>query len=340
MSARHGLAAVAVLGALAAGCGKKSDSGGPAPELTGLAAVPANADIVISADVAKLARSPLVGRAIDQILTGNPTLAEQWKQVREGCKIDVPKQVTHILLALGPTPPGKRAGTGPAIMVATGDLPENHLTDCVRGLVGKGGGAVTGKAVGGRTVYEVKEGARALYFAYGRPDTVVVGNDEAYVIEAIGPGAKAPTHPELAAWMKLVDAKSPVWAVGRMDARVRQGLVGVFPTLKAGPSAIVATIDPTDGANLALGAVMASTEDAKQLESLTNDQKKFIAMAAQARSLGKVVNKVTIQTAGTITWFRAPLTMADVNSLLSALDGDGSSEQDSPPATPGGSNAP
>ncbi|MEO8699718.1 MAG: hypothetical protein ABI867_06725 [Kofleriaceae bacterium] len=318
--------------AIIAGCGKKAEHTGPAAEITGLAAVPANAEVVIAADVAKLSASSIIERAVEQLLLRDGKLADAWKQVREGCKIDIKKQVKHVMLALGPNAPGARPGTGPALMIATGTLPETDLSDCIGKLVGKGGGSVTGRDVAGRTVYQVKDGARTMFYAYGRPDTVVLGTTEAYVIEAIGAGAKLPGNPEFAAWLKLVDQASPVWAVGRVDDRVRAGLVKVLPGLKAGPSAIFGTIDPREGAKLELGAVMASDEDAKQLESFTNDQKKLFVMVAQQRALGSLVNKVAIQQGANIVRFHAPLDMDDVNHLLSMLDGGAPAEQDSHPA--------
>jgi hypothetical protein len=326
---------------LAAACGKKTEPSGPPPEVTGLAAVPSTAEVIIGADVGKLADSPIVERAIEQLMSRDSKLATSWKQVREGCKIDVVKQIKHVMLVLGPTPTGGRAGTGPALLIATGSIPETDLSDCVGKLVGKGGGTVTGKTIAGRTVYQVKEGARAMFFAFGRSDTVVLSNNEAYVLEAIGPGKKALDHPELAAWLKLVDQRLPLWAVGRVDDRVRKGLVGILPDLKAGPTAYAGTLDPTDGAKVSLGAIMASRDDATHLESFTITQKKFLAMAAQKMSLGKVVNKVSIQSSGTVVYFRAPLDMADVNQLLSVLDGGGVAKQDAPPpAGSGGSAAP
>jgi hypothetical protein len=336
---RHLPIAVVVLlgiGATLAGCscGKKAEHSGPPPELTGLAAVPSTAEAVIGADVTKLADSPIIERAIEQLLARDAKLASDWAKVREGCKIDVTKQIRHVMVALGPVPPGGRVGTGPAIMIATGSIPETDLADCVTKFVGKGGGAVTGKTIAGRTVYQVKDGARMMFFAFGRPDTVVLGNNEAYVIEAIGAGKKALDHPELAAWLKLVDQRQPLWWVGRVDDRVRKGLVAVLPGLKAGPIAITGTIDPSFGAKVSVGAVMASDEDAKQVESFTNTQKSLIAMAAQKLSLAQVVNKVTVQASGSIVQIRAPLEMADVNQLLSVLDGRGSAKQDSAPSSP------
>jgi hypothetical protein len=317
-----------------AACGKRPEPSGPPPELTGLAVVPSTAEVIIGASVPKLSNSPIVEKAIEELLKRDAKLATSWKQVREGCKIDVAKQIKHVMLVLGPTPAGGRPGTGPALMIATGNIPEADLSDCVGKLVGKGGGSVTGKTIAGRTIYQVKEGARAMYFAFGRADTVVLGNNEAYVTEALGPGNKALQHPELAAWLKLVDQNLPVWAVGRVDDRVRKGLVGVLPGLKAGPSAFVGSLDPTDGAKVMLGAIMASKDDANQLESFTITQKKLIAMAAQWMSLQKVINKVSIQSSGTTVYFRAPLDMADVNQLLSVLDGGGVAKQDAPPLPP------
>jgi hypothetical protein len=317
-----------------AACGKKSDSG-PAPDVTGLSAVPANAQVIIGADVAKLAGSPIVERAVRQLLLGDATLAASWQQVREGCKLDIVAQVKHMMLVLGPTPPGGRAGTGPALLIATGSIPENDLSECVGKLVGKGGGEVRGTAVAGKTVYQVKDGQRVMFFAYGRPDTVVLGTSEAYVVEAINAGKKALEDPELAVYLKNIDQNLPLWAVGRVDPRVRQGLVGVLPNLKSGPTAFVGSIDPRDGVKLELGAIMASPDDAKHLESITNDQKKVIAMWAQAKSLGPQVNKVSIQSSSNIVWFRAPLTMDDVNHVLSVLDGRTATAQDSAPAGSG-----
>ena len=64
-----------------------------------------------------------------------------------------------------------------------------------------------------------------------------------------------------------------------------------------------------------------------------------MAMAAQAKSLGTVVDKVTISADKKVVRFKAALSVADVNLLISALDGGGITAQDSPPATDAGSQA-
>ena len=329
---------VALALALALGCGKKAEHSGPAAEVTGLAAVPSTAEAVIGADVAKLAASPIIERAIDQLVVRDAKLAASWQRLREGCTIDVAKQIKRVLLVLGPVATGGAAGTGPTLLIATGTIAETELSDCIGKFAGKGGGSVTGKDVSGHTVYQVKDGPRSMYYAFGRPDTVVLGTSEAYVIEAIGPGKKALDHPELAGWLKLVDQNAPVWSVGRVPSVVALGLVKVVPDLKTGPVGFLGSTDPTHGLKLALGVVMASAEDAKKLESFANDQKKVMTMVAQAKSLGVWANKLSFESNGSIVWMRAPLEMEDVNHLLSVLDGAGSPTQDSPLPTSSGSS--
>lgn len=336
------LVTLAAAALFAGACGRKSDrSKAPPPEVTGLAAVPSSAEVVIGVDVAKLADSDIVARAVDQLFLRDAQLASSWAHVRDGCKLDLGKQVRRLMLALGPAPAGEggakgRPGTGPVLLIATGALAEQDLAVCVRSLVGKGGGTLTMKAVDGRSLYTVKDGARTMHFAFGSTDTVVLGTSDAYVAEALGAGKKALDHPELAAWAKLVDQHQPVWAVGRLDARVRDGLVRVAGgALGAGPTAFVGSLDPRDGAKVELGAVMASAEDGKQLESLAKAQLAAFVMAAQLKALGPVVQKVAIATEGNVVRFRVPLSMEDVNQLLSVLDGGGRAPQDAPAAPAG-----
>lgn len=318
------------------GCGKKGSKA--APPVVGLAAVPESAQVVISADVARVASSPLVTRAVETFLLEDAELATRWQRLQDSCKLDIDK-LKSVVLAIGPSTTGA-AGTGPVIMVATGQLVETELAACVRAMVGQGGGSLTAKPLDGRTLYQAKDGNRTMFFAFGRPDTVVLGSSEAYVTEALGPGKKVADNADLMKWIKLADQKAPVWAAGRVDERVRQGLVKVTNgQLSAGPTAMVLAVDPTEGAKLDLGAVMASEADAKALESFAKSQLALMSMAAQAKSLGKVVDKVSIAADGEVVRFAANLGMDDVNQLISALDGGDATAQDSPPPPGPGSAA-
>ncbi|MDQ3338069.1 MAG: hypothetical protein M4D80_23130 [Myxococcota bacterium] len=320
--------------ALGAACGKKS-SDAPPPEVTGLTAVPSSAEIVIVVDVEKLAASPIVARAAEQLLMRDPQLAESWAHVRDACKIDATRQIKRLTIALGPPTNPSKPGTGPVLMIATGEIAETTLTTCIRSLVGKGGGQLTAKPLDGRTLYQVKDQNRTMFFSFGRADTIVLGTSELYVKEALSSNKKAPDHPELAAWMKLTKQNTPLWAIGRVSDRVKQGLVRVTDgQIKAGPTAFVGSADLTDGAKLELGAVMANADDAKQLESQIKAQLAMLVMVAQAKSLGPLVQKVKLAVDGNTVRISAALSMDDVNHVLSMLDGGTPPAQDSPPPIP------
>ncbi|HEV7557759.1 MAG TPA: hypothetical protein VGO00_19975 [Kofleriaceae bacterium] len=314
------------------GCGKKKPSAEELPpEVTGLATVPANAEVVVAVDVDHVVDSQVVERAVDQLLMRDPDLAGRWQKLHDSCKIDLTKQVKRVMVALGPSDP-KSPGTGPMLMVAIGNLAETELEKCVQAMVGQGGGSLTAKAAGDRTLYQAKDGNRTLFFAFGRPDTVVLGSSEAYVLEALGPGKKVLDNPELASWIKQVDQRSPIWAAGRVAERVRQGLVkATNSALTAGPVAFVATFDPTDGATLDLGVIMADAKDANTLETFAKDQLGLFAMAAQAKNLGGVVEKVSIEASDQVVRFKAKLAISDINRLFCLLDGNAKCSQDATP---------
>ena len=169
---------------------------------------------------------------------------------------------------------------------------------------------------------------------------VVLGSNEAFVTEAIGNGKKALDNPDLKMWIGLADQKAPIWAAGRVDPRVKTGLVRVTNgQLTAGPAAMVVAVDPTDGATLEVGALMASPADAKALESFAKNQLALLGMAAQAKSLGTIIDKIAIAADGTMVRFKAILDLDEVNQLVSALDVGGGSAQGSPPAAGSGSGS-
>jgi len=319
------------------GCSKKSSTSGVPPEITGLAAVPASAEVVIVADVARIRDAPLIDRAVDQLLVRDPALATRWQDLQAACKLDV-KQFKHVVLAIGPHQ-GPQPGTGPVLMVATGQLVETDFAACVRAMVGKGGGSLTAKPMSGnKTLYEAKDGNRVMYFAFGRADTVVLGSNEAFVTDALGTGKKALDNRDLATWIGLADQHMPLWAAGRVDPRVRDGLVKVMGgKISAGPQAIIASFDPTSGAKLELDAIMANGSDAKELESYGKTQLGLMGMAAQAKGLGTIVDRVSITADQNLVRFKAGLDPDDVNHLVSVLDGGGGSAQISPPPGAGSS---
>jgi hypothetical protein len=219
-------------------------------------------------------------------------------------------------------------------MVATGKLSETELATCVRGMVGQGSGSLVTKDAGGRTLYEAKDGNRVMYFAFGRPDTVVLGSNEAFVLEALAaPGKKVLDNEDMKRWIGLADQKAPLWAAGKVDERVKTGLVRVTSgQISAGPVAIALSGDLSSGVKGDLAVVMANAADSKALETFVKSQQGLLGYAAQAKGLGKLVDAIKITADGDVLRFHVEVTPEDVNRLVSALDGGGSAEQDSPPS--------
>jgi hypothetical protein len=327
----RGAAALIAIAAAAVACGKKDKAAdAPTAEVTGLAAVPATAEAVIAIDVPRVGESPLIGRAIDQLLLRDPDLAARWQRLQASCKLDLAKQVKHVMLALGRKTGD--AGNGPVLMIATGNLSETDVVACVRAMVGDGKGELSAKPLGARTLYEAKDGNHAMYFAFGRADTVVLGSNEAWVTEAIGTGKKALDNPELKQWIGLANQQLPVWGAGRIDAQVKQGLVKVTAgAVTQGPVAMIVGIDAGSGATFEAGAVMENSVEAKTLESFANTQKSLLGYAAQGKGLGTLVDKIQIAATDNIVRFKVALTTDEVNQLLSVLDGGTAAPQDAGP---------
>ena len=324
------LALVIALALALVSCKDKGKSPPPA-EVAGLDAVPASATVVVSIDVAKVAGSALIKRAVEQLLLRDAGLAERWQRLRQECKIDVVGSVKHVVLALG-----ARGETGaPVLLIATGKLSEPELSTCVRGLVGKGGGTLTARAEGGRTLYQARENNRSVWFGFGRSDTVVLGSQEAIVLEALGPGKKLADNAELRAFVDQAERKESIWAVGQVEPQVGDRLLGAADgSIRAGPRGFLFAADASSGARLALTAVMASEEDAKALESLAKRQIALLAVAAQVRGLGRLVGKISAAAAGRQLRLAIALDPTEINQLLSAVDSAALGSQDAPPAAP------
>lgn len=326
---RRAAIAVVVSVLAAGGCSSKAQSQGGAAAVSGMAAVPASARVVVALDVERLAASPVVARAASQLLGRAPALAERLARLGADCGIDVPTQVRRVILALGDPDQGQ------ILLVATGRIAEATLAQCLTKVVGAGGGTLTARPAAGRTLYHVTEGDRAVYFAFGQADTIVIGTQEAWVTEAVGTGKKVGDSPEMKALLAQVDARAPLWAAGLVDERVAQGLVRASKgQIASGPRAVFATMDPSDGLRAELAAVMESESDASALESLAKPQLGLLAVAAQIKGLGPVVGKLTARRDETAVRFGIALTEAELNQALKAIDMSAPPSQDAPPAAP------
>ncbi len=320
------LAALCVVGA----CGKKKKSRTeqPAPaELSGLAAVPDTARVVIGADPGRLAGSTLVARAFELMLEREPDLGAQLERLAVGCNLDWRNQLERVHVALGDGPH--------PLVVATGRLAEADLAKCVQSTVGAGGGTLTIEQVDGRALYRVEQGKRVVFFAFGQADTVVLSGSRELVLAGLGSGAKVLDNPEMKALVDRVDAKAPIWAVGQVEPALGQRLLKLTGgRLTSPPRAFLARLDPVSGLEAELAAVMSSEDDAKVLESQLNPTLALVSMAAQARGLGPIAAKIAGSRDGDAVRFGIALTDAEVKEVLSKVDSRPPPEQDASPAAP------
>jgi hypothetical protein len=316
--------AVAVLAAVPA-CRNKSSADGGGSAVTGLGAIPADAEAVMSFDVRRLADSQLVERAVALLLQRDPSLEQRWARVATACKLDLGNQIERVLVALAPA---TKEAPQRVLMVLMGDLPEKTISTCLRDALGAGGG----KVVADKALYQATEGSREVWFGYGRADTIVLGANRAWVEAALGKGPKLATEGALKPLLARADQAAPIWAAGRAGPVANEMLRVTQGRMKQPPQAYFVSVDPTTGLRFELGVELASEDDAKVLEELAKVQLPTLAMAAQAFSLGPLVAKITPSREGPTVRLRLSLGMDEVNQLLVAIDRKPPDPQDSPAA--------
>lgn len=324
-----------VAAVIGGGCKKKQAEERRAPvPVAALAAIPADATVVVGIDVGQLAQAAVVARAVDQMLVRDPELAERLARLARDCGVDVTTAVKSVHLALGPR---ASSGTQPSLLVATGKLGEAALTRCLQAGTGSGGGQLTVRDSGGRPLYKLTEGARVLHFAFGQDDTVVIGPDEGWVLAGVGAGAKIETSASLGPLLAQVDRTAALWAVATMDAELGQALARITRGKVAGaPRALYGALDTRAGLSGTIAFAMASEGDAEALVGFARGELRMMAVAAQAMGLGPVVAKVKTERKGSEAQFRVGLSDGELKQVLSAIDRGRVSGQDAQPAADAG----
>ena len=342
MEMRAAVAVACAALALGAGCKRKQvaeEEPRPLVPIAALAAIPADATVVVGIDVQRLADSRLVARSVDQMLLRDPELSARLERLARDCGVDVTRQVRTVHLALGPKLRGGPAQ--PSLLVATGELTEPALTRCLQAGVGAGGGDLTVKDAGGRSLYKLTEGRRTLFFAFGKADTVVIGPSEAWVRAAIGGEPKVETSALLGPLLTRVDRAAAVWTVASMDedlgtslAKITKGKIG------APPRALHGALDPADGLRAEIAFVMAGEADADALVGFARGELALAALAAQGMGLGTLVAKVETERKGAEAHLRVKLSDAEVKEVLAAIDRGQPTGQDAQPAPDAGVPSP
>lgn len=329
---RRRLAVLAV--ALAAtGCKDRRAHQAPPPApVAALGAIPVDATAVVGLDVARLARSRLVARAVEQMLDRDPELRTRLTELSRACELDLTTQVEQVHLALGPV----RTGTRTSLLVATGGLAEATLTRCLQAGVGSGGGEVTVRQSGGRTLYRLVAGRRELFFGFGQARTVVLGPSEDWVVAGLGDGPKVEASPALGPALAKVDRAAAAWAVATIDPELGLALTRLTSgKVTAGPRLVSGSLDPLDGVRASAAFTMVSPADARALADYARGELTLGSLAAQALGLGPVLAKVQVATDGPQVRFSVALTDTEIKDVLAAIDRGRPPGQDAQPAAAG-----
>jgi hypothetical protein len=319
---------------VAGGCKKPPPRAGPAP-IAALAAIPVDATVVIGIDVGRLVDSPLVVRAIEQMLLRDPELSDRIERLGRDCGVDVTRQVRSVFLALGPK--SAPDAPQPSILVATGELSEAGLARCLQSGVGAGGATLSVKDVAGRRLYTLTEARRTLYFGFGQADTVVIGPSEAWVRTALSNDPKIERSPALSELLTKIDRTAAVWAAAVMDTELGAALANVTRgTVTAPPQALYGALDAADGLRAEIAFVMTKPSDSEALVSFARGELALLALAAQSGGLGSLVAKANIERSGHEIRFRIDLNDEELKQLLGAIDRGRPAGQDAQPVLDAG----
>ncbi len=317
--------------ALVGGCSdkktsKKTEETAKAPPaVQGLAAVPANADAVIGVDVAALAQSPIVARALERMFARDPGLQEALAKVLDDCHLDLGKDVASATIALVPSK-GQQIDS---LLVAKGRFREGELVACLgKSLRDAAGGRLETAIFEGRATYhQVGGDGPGLWFSFGSTDTVLISSGRASLEASLGTGPKlAEAKTGVARYLSRANTKANLWAIGAIDPAVGEGLIAATAGQVKAPLAVVASADLSDGLAVAADLEMRSEADAKTLISQATAQIAAAALVLQIDSLGRLVQKAELSADGHWATLRWALSKEELQDVMGAnLSGLGSS---------------
>lgn len=314
------LAAIAAAGLACRGDDKKpgtktDPARASVASIVGLDAIPAGVRVVVGVDVAKLARSALVQRAVDQMFARDPELEKRIDALLTACKLDPVEQLDSFVIGMGE---GDQV-----VLVASGQFREADIAICVDKTLTADGGRLTTQSVAGRTAYKADGGKSwpAVWFAFGAPNTLVLSSSDKLLGEALGKGKKVATDDNLAPLIaRAHPAEAAMWGAGSVSPAVGEGLVTASSGKVRPPRAMFGHVRFDAGLAAELGAVMASADDAKLLESEAKPQLELLSLAAQKYGLGRLVHKLAISAESDTVLVRIALTEDELRELVSRID--------------------
>lgn len=283
--------------------------------ISGLDAIPGDAQAVVGIDVAKLAESELVRRGLRALLVADPALDSKIRELLAACAIEPDEDLVSVLVATGESP-------AHAIMVVHGALDETKLAGCVGDAVRAGGGRLEQVTLAGRGAFGSHPvQGQSVWFAFAAPETVVASTDRAWLEAALGSGPKLSGNKELMAVVERVDRTGALWAAGRVRPEVGKGLLRVTGGAISGPPRFMfAHLHVSDGIQAELASVMASNADAAKTAEIARTQLRTYEVIAQGAGLGSLLSRLRVEVRSDTVFLRLAVSADELKEVTSQID--------------------
>jgi hypothetical protein len=296
-------------------------------DIDGLAAVPADARVVIGADVEALAASRLVRRGVRQMLARDPGLQSRLESIAHECALDVRTDLARVIVAIGTEP-------DQVVLVAEGRFDEAHLAACVGKSMHAVGGELTTARARGRTLYHARstDASGDVWFALGSADTAVVSASRAWLDRALDDSKNIRDNEAIAGLIDRAGPGAALWAAGRVDPVVGKGLVDTTGgAVKSPPRAAFGHAELEDGLHAELGVQMATAADATAAVSFARPQLDTLSLLAQKHRLGRLVRHLRIDASGSTVTLRLEVGADELGSVLSPIDTGAATDENPQP---------
>jgi hypothetical protein len=242
--------------------------------------LPAETSAVIQLDASRLAKSPLVRRAVAALSARDAASADRLKDFFSRCQIDVEKDLGKLVVVLGPPGPQQDAA-----LLVRGQLDEKRLVACVAETTQEDRHQVP--------VYKTAD-EPPVFFAFAAPGSLVAATSVAWIDQFLDPRAPrlAPTAP-LAKLIASESAKdATAWGAGILPAGVGERIVALTEGDVTRPAqAVTFRLDADAGLSLRVALEMATEADAEKLVAFAEDQRGWLAIVAGRYGVEELVRQ-------------------------------------------------
>jgi hypothetical protein len=306
-------------GACRGGCNR---SPATAPTAGGaLSWFPAEAQIVLSIDFARLRASPLWER-LAPLVRSNPDDQAQLEELTRRTGFDPLRQIDALVVAF---PEEARNGGAMGLVLRGRDFDETRLVAYVRDQVAKQGDDLFSFRRAGRTLWATRrQPTMAAFFPDNR--TLVLGTggwaEKMAELGRAGPPSGAETNPVLVNLVRRAGVDNPVWAAAIVPAATRAHLAA-DPSLAsgAGVNRLALGIGLSAGLQAKLVADLASREQAQAMAQQVVDAVRAAKQSPQVllMGVGPYLDGVSARAENVSTEVVVNLTIPQVNDAVERL---------------------